>query len=106
MKNTILAATAVTLALTGAAFAGVTDQTPAVQGNAIDYGESPSGANINTTQPSGGSASDELSAPTMGLAGSVMGAANMNGRSRNGQPLNPRLRNGDGSTAVIIDNGN
>jgi hypothetical protein len=109
MRNTILAAAAVTLtALAGAALADPATQEPAIQGHAIEYGESPSGANINTTQPSGGSASDELSAPTHGLAGSVTGAANMNGPTRDGQPLDPDLQTGDShhdDTVVIINDG-
>src|SRR5262249_27761875 len=67
MRNTILAAAAVTFALTtgltGAAFADATQQAPATKGHSIDYGESPSGVNIPTTQPSGGKVSDEMSAP-------------------------------------------
>jgi hypothetical protein len=107
MKTTILTAAAITFGLAcgmaGIAYAGVTEQAPAVEGRSIDYGESPSGANINTTQPSGGAASDEMSAPTTGLAGATTGAANMNGPTRNGQPLNPHLMNGDSNTVIIED---
>jgi hypothetical protein len=107
MKYAILAAAAVTIGMTGAAFADPATQEPAIQGHAIEYGESPSGANLNTTQPSGGSASDSLSAPTTGLAGAVTGAANLNGPTRDGQPLNPRLQNGDSHSNddIIIEGG-
>ena len=100
MKYTIIAAaTVASLALSGAAHAAVTDQQPAIQGNSsIDYGESPSGANLNTTQPSGGYAEDTLQAPTGNLSGAPMGAANMNGPNRDGQPSNPYLQNGDSPT--------
>ena len=100
MKYTILAATAVlTVALAGAANAQVSDQIPATQGNSsIDYGESPSGSNLNTTQPSGGYAEDTVQAPTGNLSGASMGAANMNGPNRDGQPSNPYLQNGDSPT--------
>ena len=99
MKYTILAAAMASLALSGAAFAQVPNQIPATQGNSsIDYGESPSGANLNTTQPSGGYAEDTLQAPTGNLSGAPMGAANMNGPNREGQPSNPYLQNGDAPT--------
>jgi|HubBroStandDraft_5_1064220.scaffolds.fasta_scaffold2480617_1 hypothetical protein len=99
MKYTIIAAAAACLAFAGAANAQVANQIPATQGNSsIDYGESPSGANLNTTQPSGGKSSDNMSAPTGNLAGSQVGASNLNGANRDGQPSNPHLQNGDSPT--------
>jgi hypothetical protein len=99
MKYTIIAAAMASLALAGAANAQVTAQEPAIQGNSpIDYGESPSGADVHTTQPSGGYAEDTLQAPTGNLSGASMGAANMNGPTRDGQPDNPYLQNGDSPT--------
>jgi hypothetical protein len=100
MKYTIIAAAAVaSLALAGAANAQVANQIPATQGNsASDYGESPSGANLNTTQPSGGKSDDSIGAATGNLSGSQMGASNMNGPNRDGQPSNPYLQNGDSPT--------
>ena len=100
MKYTIIAAAAVaSLALAGAANAQVANQIPATQGNSsIDNGETPSGANLNTTQPSGGYAEDTLQAPTGNLSGASMGAANMNGPGRDGQPSNPYLQHGDSPT--------
>jgi hypothetical protein len=104
MKHTIIAAAAACLTFASIGFAGaanaqVANQIPATQGNsAADYGESPSGANLNTTQPSGGKSADTISAPTGNLSGSQMGASNMNGPNRDGQPSNPRLQNGDSPT--------
>ena len=97
MKYTIIAAAAVaSLALAGAANAQVADQVPATQGNSsIDYGESPSGANLTTTQPAGGKSDDSVGAATGNLSGSQMGAANMNGPNRDGQPPEHHLQNGD-----------
>jgi hypothetical protein len=101
MKYTIIAAAVAGLVLGGAAHAQVPNQIPATQGNsASDYGESPSGADLNTTQPSGGYAADTLSAPTGNLSGASMGAANMNGPTRDGQPVNPYLRNGDAGPSI------
>jgi len=102
-KLIILAATAAAaLALPSIASAQPDRQEPAIQGGAIDYGESPSGRNLDTTQPSGGRVSDELGAPTGNLSGSTMGAANMNGPLRNGQSPDPFL---SGERTVIIDEG-
>ena len=102
-KLIILAATiAMTGATAGIAYADPASQEPAVQGRSIDYGESPSGRNLDTTQPSGGKVSDELSAPTGNLSGATMGAANMNGPLRNGQSPDPFL---NGERTVIIDDG-
>jgi len=99
MKYTILAAAVATIALAGAASAQVANQVPATQGNAaIDYGETPGGANLNTTQPSGGKSDDTLGAPTGNLSGSQMGAANLNGPNRDGQPNEHHLQNGDSPT--------
>jgi hypothetical protein len=96
MRYIIIAAAAATIALAGAANAQVANQIPATQGNtASDYGESPSGSNIGTTQPSGGKSSDELGAATGNLSGSQMGASNMNGPNRDGQPPEHHLQNGD-----------
>lgn len=89
MKTIILAAAVASLAMTGMAYADASDQQPAVHGRSIDYGESPSGRNIETTQPSGGKVADNIAAPTGNISGSVTGAANMNGPLRNGQPLDP-----------------
>jgi hypothetical protein len=101
MKHAMIAAAALaSLAVSGAAFAQAQYQEPAIQGNSsIDYGESPRGANLDTTQPSGGYAEDTLQGPTGNLSGAPMGAANMNGPNRNGQPDNPWLQNGDGPAA-------
>jgi hypothetical protein len=89
MKTIILAAAVASIAMTGMAYADASDQMPGVHGRSIEYGESPSGRNIGTTQPSGGKVADELAAPTGNISGSVTGAANMNGPLRNGQPLDP-----------------
>jgi|HubBroStandDraft_5_1064220.scaffolds.fasta_scaffold1998244_1 hypothetical protein len=95
MKRIIIAAAAATIALTGVAMAQVTAQEPAIQGTAQDYGEPANGANITTTQPSGGYAEDTLQAPTGNLSGASMGGANMNGPNRDGQPPEHHLQNGD-----------
>jgi hypothetical protein len=95
MKYIIIAAAAATIALTGIASAQVTQQEPAIQGRTLEYGETPNGQNLTTTQPSGGYAEDTLSAPTGNLSGAAMGGANMNGPNRDGQPAEHHLQNGD-----------
>jgi len=96
MKYTIIAAAVASLALAGAANAQVANQIPATQGNtASDYGESPSGADLSTTQPSGGRSDDSVGAATGNLSGAQMGAANLNGPNRDGQPPEHHLQNGD-----------
>ncbi len=87
MKKLIILAATATIAFTGMAYADAASQNPGVHGRSIEYGESPSGRNIGTTQPSGGKVADDLAAPTAGISGSVTGAANMNGPLRNGQPF-------------------
>jgi hypothetical protein len=95
MKYIIIAAAAATISLTGIASAQVAQQQPAIEGRAPEYGEPPNGANITTTQPSGGYAEDTLGAPTGNLQGATMGGANMNGPNRDGQPAEHQLQNGD-----------
>jgi hypothetical protein len=103
MKKIILAAAAASLALSGVAYADATTQDPAIKGHAIEYGENPSGANLDTTQPSGGKVSDELGAATGNISGSVTGAANMNGPLRNGEAVDSgfMLRN----SSPVFDEG-
>lgn len=102
MKKLVILAATATLAFSGMAYADATTQDPAIQGRSIDYGESPSGRNLDTTQPSGGKVADELAAPTGNLSGSTMGAANMNGPLRNGQAVDPFWER---NTSPIYDEG-
>ena len=96
MKRIIIAAAAATIALTGVAMAQVTAQEPAIQGTAQDYGEPPNGANITTTQPSGGYAEDTLQAPTGNLSTGASNGRRMTPTAMWMKPMAPN-RDGDNS---------